>query len=808
METRREFLRKAAVLSGTAFVWGSIPEAIARAVAIDPEAGSTYLDAEHVVILMQENRSFDHSYGALQGVRGYNDPRAHVLPNGNPVWLQTDGAGDTFAPFRLDIKGTNATWMGSLPHGWDDQVMARNEGKYDRWLPQKAHWHPPYAKMPLTLGHYTREDIPFYYALADAFTVCDYHFCSSLTGTTPNRLFLWSGTNRDANGWIRVHNHEADHDCEIPWTAFPDRLEDLGISWKIYQNELYLDTGFKGEEDGWLGNFGDNPIEYFTHYKVRFSESYRKNLEKRAKELPAELAAAEAKGEQKAIDAKRAEVKRNESERAKWNAENWERLSAREKSLHRKAFCVNSGDPDWRQLETLTYRDGDEERKVQVPKGDIFHQFREDVRTGNLPTVSWLVAPENFSDHPTSAWYGAWYVSEALDILTQNPEVWKKTIFILTYDENDGYFDHVPPFVAPDPSRPETGKVTDGIDTAPDFVTSEQEAKWRPKGRPHVSSVGLGYRVPMVVASPWSRGGCVNSEVFDHTSSLQFLEHFLSHKTGKRVTEPNIGTWRRTICGDLTSIFRPYDGERIDFPKPLARDEFVESIHRARFKKPPTDFKALKPDEIERVKRDPSTLSNQEKGTRRSCPLPYELYADGKVANGKLKVEFEARKDVFGAKAVGSPFNVYEYGDGDLKARSYAVEAGKSVSDAWDAAGPYHVRVDGPNGFMREFRGKPDDGALDVEIVYAGGKRPSGNVEVRLTNRSGRTLAVEVVDHAYGAAPQRKSVPAGGKVAVTVDTKRSGGWYDFSVQMAGGFERRAAGRVETGRWSTTDPAMG
>src|SRR3954470_13948070 len=111
METRREFVRKAAVLAGTAGLWRALPDSIQNAFAIDPEAGTTYLDAEHVVILMQENRSFDHTYGTLQGVRGFNDPRAISLPNNNKVWLQTNAAGQTYVPFRLDIKNTKATWM-------------------------------------------------------------------------------------------------------------------------------------------------------------------------------------------------------------------------------------------------------------------------------------------------------------------------------------------------------------------------------------------------------------------------------------------------------------------------------------------------------------------------------------------------------------------------------------------------------------------------------------------------------------------------------------------------------------------------
>ncbi len=124
------------------------------------------------------------------------------------------------------------------------------------------------------------------------------------------------------------------------------------------------------------------------------------------------------------------------------------------------------------------------------------NRFREDVKGGKLAgRVSWLVAPEAFSDHPASAWYGAWYISETLDILTENPEVWKKTIFILCYDENDGYFDHVPPFlVAPHPQKPETGLASEGIDTALEQMSREQDLQKVPeKGSPGGPDRDWGY---------------------------------------------------------------------------------------------------------------------------------------------------------------------------------------------------------------------------------------------------------------------------------------------------------------------------
>jgi phospholipase C len=195
-DSRREFLKKAALLSGGIGVWGLLPHSLKKALAINPELGSTFYDAEHVVFLMQENRSFDHCFGTLQGVRGFNDPRAIDLPNKNKVWLQQNAKGETFHPFRLNIKDTKATWMGSLPHSWENQVDARNNGKYDQWLEAKRPGNKDFHSMPLTMGHYNREDIPFYYAFADSFTVCDQHFCSSLTGTTSNRMFFWTGQSK------------------------------------------------------------------------------------------------------------------------------------------------------------------------------------------------------------------------------------------------------------------------------------------------------------------------------------------------------------------------------------------------------------------------------------------------------------------------------------------------------------------------------------------------------------------------------------------------------------------------------------
>src|SRR5690242_12106551 len=296
MDTRREFLKKSMLLSAAAGLSNAVPASIQKALMINPDPGSSYLDAEHVVILMQENRSFDQCFGALRGVRGFNDPRVITLPNKNVAWLQTDAHGNTYAPFRFDIHDTKITWMGSTPHSRPSQVDADNRGKYDQWLLAKRSGNKSYADIPLTLGHYIREDLPFNYAMADAFTVCDQNFSSVMSSTWPNRLFLWSATIRgEKNGDAKAYINNDIPYGEAHWKTFPERLEENDISWKVYQNDISAGGGFTGDERAWLSNFGCNPLEFLSQYNVRFSPRYVQSLQNRAESLPGVIADLETK---------------------------------------------------------------------------------------------------------------------------------------------------------------------------------------------------------------------------------------------------------------------------------------------------------------------------------------------------------------------------------------------------------------------------------------------------------------------------------------------------------------------------------
>jgi phospholipase C len=842
MDSRREFLKKSILLSGAAGLSSVLPASIQRALAIDPAPGSTFLDAEHIVILMQENRSFDHCFGTLQGVRGFNDPRALSLPDKKPVWLQTNERGETYAPFRLDIKDTKVTWMGDLPHSRASQVDANNNGKYDQWLVAKRSGNSQYAHMPLTLGYYTREDLPFNYAMADAFTICDQHFCSAMTSTTPNRSYFWNGKIvHEVDGRPKAHIRNTDYSYgKLPWTTFPELLEQNNIPWKFYQNEISCGGGFKGEERSWLANFGCNNLEFFAAFNVKFSPRYIQNLQKQVDTLPGEInklqeaspSSEEAAQKIKAAIAKKQEVlDEARAELEQWKQENFEKLTDSQKRLFNQAFVVNNGDPNYRTLSKLTYDDNGTQRELSVPAGDLLYQFRKDVNEGRLPTVSWLAAPQNFSDHPSAPWYGAWYVSEILDILTKNPEVWKKTIFIVTYDENDGYFDHAQPFYIPDEKRPETGKCSNGIETEIEYVRLENElAQGIPEKQAREAPIGLGFRVPMIIASPWSRGGKVCSQLFDHTSTQQFLEVFFKKKLGKNIHQSNISEWRRTICGDLTAAFSPYEGKQLETLPFLKRDRIVEDIFNAKFKQDPNGYKQLSEQEIGQIIQTPAALDQwlrQEKGIRPSSALPYELYADATRSADKKQIEIRmtAGNKVFGKQAAGSPFTVYapgrftEKGAEDISRNwGFAVKAGDSLTYTWPLQAfdndQYHLRLYGPNGFYREYKGNAIDPELEVRVEYELGAKthkPTGNIRLYLVNTPAqKAVQVTIKDNAYKKKDIVRQIAKGGSDALMLSLRDSHGWYDFSITINGAdaFEKRYAGRVETGKESFSDPYMG
>jgi phospholipase C len=698
--TRRHFLRMGAAAAAVS----AIPASIARALAIPAaRVTGTIADVEHVVILMQENRSFDHYFGTLNGVRGFGDPRPITLRNGKPVWYQPSDDYRHVLPFALrgggDEENRTQCVETDLPHGW--KGSQRTWAFHDAWVHKKQH---------TSMGYLTRQDIPFYYALADAFTIGDAYHASLFGPTNPNRMFLFSGTNGlsvNQDGFQALENvddlnymapmalDQAGWVSPYTWTTYAERLSEKKISWKVYQE---------------FDNYGCNALAYFPQFRnLDLNDPAQRERYRRARAWV---------GENHAIDA---------------------------------GNPVNTNSPDAQAL---------------------VDQIALDVRNGALPAVSWIVTPAKFCEHPdmNPPGYGESLVARVLDALTSNPAVWAKTALIICYDEEGGFFDHVPPPVPP-ASRSDgySGVSTDGEVSG---------------GEP----VGLGARVPLLVVSPWTRGGWVCSEVFDHTSVLRFLERRFG------VAEPNISPWRRAVCGDLTSMF--------DFAKPDAvrPDSLLATGHRTYLDRADALCRNRKAVPLPVNQRLPAQESA---ATRPARALPYQLAADGARQGDAFTISFA------NSGKAGAVFTVYS-----LRHNSgpwyYTLPSGDAHTAAWPLRGfedrHYDLRAYGPNGFVRVFRGSAGSHA-EVTMQHAPARK---EVTLLLANRFDRACTFSIKDSAYGAGSLAAMVEAGERMALPWPVATSHGWYDLeiSIDQDGVFYRRLCGHLEDGLPSRSDPSFG
>jgi len=409
--------------------------------------------------------------------------------------------------------------------------------------------------------------------------------------------------------------------------------------------------------------------------------------------------------------------------------------------------------------------------------------LRADVMAQRLPSVSWIVAPATMSEHPSESTplQGADYTAQVLNALTANPQVWARTVLLLNFDENDGLFDHVPP-PAP-PAR------KDGRDWGATTIPAEDEYHQHSQsaadaaylGRPY----GLGPRVPLYAISPWSRGGHVASEVFDHTSILRFLEARFG------VAEPNISAWRRAVCGDLTSCF--------DFSAP-DKISFMASL-------PATATLSGQAAKLEAITPPvPAALAApvQEKGLRARRATPYDLDTALRItAGGNASLAFFSRSAE--RAAVFHVYDVLRLADGPAR---YTVGAGEILAHGLSATGAaVDLFVVGPNGFHRRISGTP--AAFSASLIRETGlKRKSGQrAMLRCVNLGAEPIAIALADCAYGTPPLNLSLAVGETCNLPVDLAKSHGWYDYKLSSQGQVWRMA-GHLEDGQPSLSDPAAG
>lgn len=686
LQDRRSFIRAMMATAGAA---ASLTPAIARALEIPAHRRTgTVQDVEHVVILTQENRAFDHYFGTMRGVHGYGDrfaipaPPLPGAPDRTVLVQPNEHAGASpalIAPFRLDTATDFRLYRPlGTPHGFTDSQAAWDNGRMGAW-PQSKHNH--------AMAHFTREDLPFQYALAEAFTLCDAYHCAMHLSTNPNRLYIWTGTHDPQargngpaidNGYDSLDADPLKHGG-YRWMTYPERLMAAGVSFQIYQDMA--------------DNFTDNPLVGFRSYRAAHGS-----------------AAAEA------------------------------------------ALLTQ------RTMTTRTLAD-----------------LREDVLAKTLPQVSWIVGPAAASEHPSvsTPLQGGDYTAQVLDALTANPEVWARTVLLVNFDENDGLFDHVPP---PAPPARVNGRPVGGTTIPADDEYHQHSQK--PDDAAYLDRpYGLGLRVPMYVISPWSKGGHVASEVFDHTSVLRFLE------TRFGVAEPNISAWRRAVCGDLMSCFDFSAPDTVDFMASLPATAAL-SARAATLKeiKPPLPAQALAP--------------VQEKGLRRRRATPYRLDA-------RLQVEGDATVLAFAnhSRARAAVFHVYDVKQLDQAPARYTVGAGQALRHALPTAGEIDLFVVGPNGFHRRLSGTAP--VFSASVTGGAGDRPA----LHLENLSATPQVIAMTDMAYGAAPATIRLARGEVRRVPLNLANSHGWYDRRF-VAGGQSWRVAGHIEDGKASYSDPAAG
>src|SRR5882757_1249813 len=663
--SRRQFLHGAGAAAGALVLGGMAGSgrayATPQAEYVRPKGfRGDMSDLRHVVILMQENRSLDHYFGALPGVRGFHDKQALRFQDGSTVFQQKDSSGTVVTP-QVD----DGAW-GNDHGAWGD-ITHRN---WDLWVQHNG---------TSCMNYHSDAYIGFYHSVAAQYTIADQHFCSEFGPTDPNRKYLWSGT---ANSET-ANSDESNYDR--PWTTVAEQLQDAGIDWRLYSDNS--GNGRQGYLSSWIGDYGDNELKYFKAFD------------------PAGLAADDPK------------------------------LQPGTGLIWRGNCTYYSG---------MTSPNDDSEANLNAVLKD-FHDACQPGAEHPLPAVSWIVAPYGWSEHPSAdTLHGERYVKKVLDILQSNPDIWNHTLFIVNYDENDGKFDHVlPPW-------PEAGTAGEYVDSYP---------------------LGFGPRVPMLLVSPWTRGGYVASEVFDQTSTITFLEKWAAH-LGKPFISPNISKWRRSIAGDLSSAIdfaHPQPGP-VSFPDPTA--EKPASIAADHMK-----------------------------------PRPLTFHPHATISENRASGTVTATMTLIGGprgKAVS--FQVFPDKYEAFSSTPFTVTASKPRKYTWDTTatdGKYAFSIYSNDGFVRSFAGQlaptatTDAGRARVEVALPRGVHHGAQLELTLHNDGTRPVRYTLTANDYLGGTHSITVRGGKTNTVMWPTEQ--GYYDvvITVDTDTTWTQRYAGRIAT-----------
>ncbi len=432
--SRRQFLGAGVALGSAALASSLASPAFGELVR--PPCNGRLSEIEHIVILTQENRSFDEFFGTFPGVRGFDDTRNRQA-FAQPGYHGRGSRHGHLLPFHMDGRTPLGQCFGdeSRPtHAWGPQHRSWNGGRNNHFY--KSHAIPLWdGQLAVNvMGYYEEQDIPYFWALAREFTLCDMYFSSVLGPTQPNRLYSVSAT-IDPDGKRGGPNVATDDRGQFMfgdyrWTTMAEQLQARGISWKNYTSPIA----------GQLVN----PFATFRRFR---------------------------------------------------------------------------NDP---KLGALGI-------KPTYP-----NDFQADLDRDELPAVSWVQPAFTQSEHPSfPPATGEYAINQVLGAIWARPHIWRKTVVVISHDENGGMFDHVAPPTPPPGTKGE-------------YLTVRKLPLLAFGIR---GPIGLGFRVPAIIVSPWTRGGFISSDTFDHTSVLRLIER----RFGAEV--PNLSAWRRSVTGDLTAAF-------------------------------------------------------------------------------------------------------------------------------------------------------------------------------------------------------------------------------------------------------------
>jgi phospholipase C len=627
---------------------------------------------------MQENRAFDHYYGSLRGVRGFNDRAATPTRFGHDTFMQPlwpHNGTSYMLPFHVQAMTTAAMCMDAPLMEYFTNMGIVDGGRYDYWNVVR--------EAGMGMSFFNRSDLPYYYALCDGFVVGDHYFQSSFTETNPNRMHLFTGSNGLSVGGLPVlYNIEPNPGYE--WETMAETLQAANVSWRVYQQH---------------DNFDDNAFAWFR----TFQEAQPGSV---------------------------------------WF----------DKGMYRAH--------------------------------DVVAEFTADLAAGTLPQVSWIVGPTNLSEHASyHPAAGEDFSARILRAVQAHPDMYRKMVFILNYDEGGQFYDHlwspVPPLDQP----------ADGVSTA---TTKGEVFPFFNASLP----IGLGYRVPLIIVSPWTRGNIVYSDVLDHTSVIQLLEQRFN------VTCPNISPWRRATAGDMLDAF-DWDHPDYSWPElPNTSTYAAEAQYECEHNPAP----AVPAEQA---------FPQQEPGVRIARALRHYF-----------AVSFSISTDGGPALAVRiSPSPVSRSGSfiwydvrriDTVDPQRFLVEPGKAATAAFPVnPSNYSFALHGVNGFVRTHRGE----ALPPVMATLLENPSSEAVELRFVRtaaaNSGLELALVVTDNAYNTpgSPWAVVLPAGvQETSLTLNISASGFWYDLTAAPGPGgqaaWEQRFMGHMEVGRDTVSDPAMG